>query len=163
MGQMKRIKHDDAGPLLEVRSPMAGTIKLDKPSTHHGYVGTHHQNGMANTEPLNNAYQPNITSNSFNARSDPLRGNSTANVGFLPELSIASNFCLLNQVNMLKPILRRNCLHNRNNIVLQWKSFEIQIVKLEYASTADTLTNKCIARKLLNPVYVPISELNHLL
>ena len=51
---------------------------------------------MATTEPLNNAYQPNVTSNSFNARTDPLKGGNT---GFLPDLSVASNFCLLNQVN----------------------------------------------------------------
>ena len=36
-------------------------------------------------------------------------------------------------------------------------------MKLEYASTADTLTNRCTSRKLLNPVYVPIGELNYLL
>ena len=60
-------------------------------------------------------------------------------------------------------MLRRNCLHNRNNIVLQWKSFEIQIVKLEYASQSASWFNHCTSRKLLNPVYVPISELNYLL
>ena len=36
MTQMKRIKHDEAGPLLEVRSPHAAK-EFDKPGTHHGY------------------------------------------------------------------------------------------------------------------------------
>ena len=64
---------------------------------------------------------------------------------------------------MLKPILRRNCLHQRNNIVLQWKSFEIWITKLEYEGSSETLQNKLVNRKILNPVYVPMSELNYLL
>ena len=82
---------------------------------------------MASTEPLNQ-HMPNMTSSSFNGRddrADVMSKANTANVPFLPELSMSSNFGLMSQVNMLKPILRRNCLHNRNNIVIQWKSFEI--------------------------------------
>ena len=82
---------------------------------------------------------------------------------FIPELSISSNFYLDGQINMLKPILRRNCLHQRNNIVIQWKSFEIYVVKLEYAGSTEAASNKIVNRKILNPVYVPLSELNHLL
>ena len=82
---------------------------------------------MASTEPLNQ-HMPNMTSSSFSGRDDRadlMSKANTANVPFLPELSMSSNFGLMSQVNMLKPILRRNCLHNRNNIVIQWKSFEI--------------------------------------
>ena len=82
---------------------------------------------------------------------------------FIPELSMSSNFYVEGQINILKPILRRNCLHNRNNIVIQWKSFEIWVIKLEYAGNLESKTNKLTSQKILNPVYVPLNELNHLL
>ena len=81
---------------------------------------------------------------------------------FIPELSMSSNFYIEGQINILKPILRRNCLHNRNNIVIQWKSFEIWVIKLEYAGSNESMTNKLTSQKILNPVYVPLNELNHL-
>jgi len=59
---------------------------------------------------------------------------------FIPELSVSSNFGF-DGANMIKPIMRRNCLHQRNNIIIQWKSFEIWMVKLEYSASADGATN----------------------
>ena len=50
----------------------------------------------------------------------------------MPDVSVTSNFRIESQMNMLKPILRRNCLHKSSNIVVQWKSFEIWVIKLEY-------------------------------
>jgi len=81
----------------------------------------------------------------------------------MPELSVSSNFHLEMQMNMMRPVLKRNCLHNRSNIVVQWKSFEIWIVRLEYSTGSDQGHNKLVGRKILNPVYVPFSELNYLL
>ena len=88
----------------------------------------------------------------------------TMHAPFAPELSMSSNFRIGGQINMLKPILRRNCLHNRNNIVVQWKSFEILIFKLEYEqNTLGVEALKKVSKKILNPVYVPLHELNYLL
>jgi len=88
----------------------------------------------------------------------------TTNQPFLPDLSTSTNFMVNNAFCGLKPVMRRNCLHNRNNIFITWKSFEIQICKLEYAaSTTDTQKSKLLAQKFLNPVYVPVAELRHLL
>lgn len=87
----------------------------------------------------------------------------TANTPFMPELSVSSNYRLEAPINMVKPLLRRNCLHNRANIVVQWKSFEIWVVRLEYAGGADQTSNKLLQRKILNPIYVPLKELTHLL
>ena len=81
----------------------------------------------------------------------------------MPELSVQSNYRLEAPVNMIKPLLRRNCLHNRSNIVVQWKSFEIWVVRLEYAGGANATSNKLLNRKILNPVYVPLNELTYLL
>ena len=101
-----------------------------------------------------------MTANSFSKR-DGAYSYTTANLnaggGYWTDMSASTNFGLGgSQMNLLKPILRRNCLHNRNNIFIQWKSFEIQIVQLEYASTAGADSNQIKSHRLLNPVYAPL-------
>lgn len=81
----------------------------------------------------------------------------------MPDMSMSSNFHIEQQLGQIKPILRRNCLVNRSNIVIQWKSFEIYVVKLVYEDSSNTKSNKLHDRKLLNPVYVPFAELTYLL
>ena len=164
---MKRIKRsvmEDGSnqPKLELRqSPISKEQIAEKPGTHHGYQSTHYNGNLANTDPKD---KQNMTSNSFNTsrHEESWQANTMPN-SFVPELSISSNFYLDGQINLLKPILRRNCLHNRNNIVIQWKSFEIWTVKTEFSGSHESMTNKLIGQKILNPVYVPLSELNHLL
>ena len=126
---------------------------MEKPGTHHGYQSAHYYGNLAHTDPK---VQQNTTSNSFNDRYEESWQANTTNNPFIPELSISSNFYIDGQVNVLKPILRRNCLHNRNNIVIQWKSFEIWVIKLDYLSKDESLNNKLIGQKILNPVYVPL-------
>ena len=79
---------------------------------------------------------------------------------FMPDLSASSNFHIEMHINHMKPLLRRNCLHNRSNIVIQWKSFEVWIARLEYSTASDQTHNKLVGRKMLHPVYVPCSELS---
>ena len=167
MTQMKRIKRtvmDDGTnqPKLELRqSPISNEVIVQKPGTHNGYQSTHYNGKLAHTDPKD---KHNMTSNSFNdSRQEESYLANTMPNSFVPELSISSNFYLDGQINMLKPILRRNCLHNRNNIVIQWKSFEIWTVKMEFEGGHDSMHNKLVSQKILNPVYVPLTELNHLL
>lgn len=106
----------------------------------------------------------NLTVSSFKQRktADLSKGpHSNANP-FMPDLSMSTNFAMDRQINMIKPILRRNCLHLRNNIVVTWKSFEIQVIRLEYAG-AEGSDNNALQPRYLNPVYVPMSELSILL
>lgn len=90
-------------------------------------------------------------------------GNLTAthNNPFVPELSMSSNFNVDTPINMIKPILRRTCVHSRNNVLVTWKSFEIQIIRLEY--TQEKGGKSVLQYKYCNPVYVPMSELTYLL
>lgn len=49
----------------------------------------------------------------------------------------------------LKPALKRNTLHMRNNVIVSWKSFEIWVIQqgVDFGSS-----------KILNPLYVPMEE-----
>jgi hypothetical protein len=132
---------------------------MEKPGTQHGYQSTHYMGKLASTEPG----QPTaLTFNPALEMREQWQG-QTSQTPFNPEFSVSSNFVIDPAVNLIKPILRRNCLHNGSNIVVQWKSFEIWVIKLEFAGTADNHQNKVTKRKILNPIYVPISELNYLL
>lgn len=54
----------------------------------------------------------------------------------------------------LKPALKRNTLHMRNNVIVSWKSFEIWVIQqgVDLASS-----------KILNPLYVPMEEATKML
>lgn len=54
----------------------------------------------------------------------------------------------------LKPALKRNTLHLRNNVIVGWKSFEIWVIQqgVDLASS-----------KILNPLYVPMEEATKML
>ena len=36
----------------------------------------------------------------------------------------------LYNLSLVKPVLKKNCLHLQNNIILTWKSFEIHVIKM---------------------------------
>jgi len=81
-----------------------------------------------------------MTSSSFNKQETGKEASwktYAMNTPFMPDLSISSNFRIEKHINQMKPVLRRNCLHNRNNIVIQWKSFEVWIARLEYSAASD--------------------------
>ena len=52
------------------------------------------------------------------------------------------------EYKVTKPVLKRNCIHLRNNVIVTWKSIEIWPILQEENEV-----------KILNPVYVPVNEL----
>ena len=36
----------------------------------------------------------------------------------------------LYNLSLVKPVLKKNCLHLQNNIILTWKSFEIHVIRM---------------------------------
>ena len=118
--QLKRIRRnaEDGKAELELKQP-------EKPATHHGYQNSGDVAEYAVTsEPMNHCYQ---TTNSD-------RWRATGNTAFSPhnqqDMSCSSNFMEMDRtLTMIKPVLKRNCLHLQNNVILTWKSFEIQVIK----------------------------------
>ena len=56
----------------------------------------------------------------------------------------------------VKPVLRKQTIHNAKNVVLFFKSIEVQLVEEKFNS----LTGK-IDFKFLSPLYVPVHHLEH--
>ena len=68
------------------------------------------------------------------------------------------------QLNLIKPILKRNCLHKSNNIIICWKSFEVWLVRLDYQEVKEKTPSGEIRiteipnQHILNPIYAPLNE-----
>ena len=48
------------------------------------------------------------------------------------DTSFSSCNMLESSLETIKPVMRRNMLHNRNNAIVTWKSFEIIVISQTY-------------------------------
>ena len=54
---------------------------------------------------------------------------------------------LTKRLNRIKPVLRKNCFNQGNNVIVSWRSFEIWLIKQENNSV-----------KIQNPIYIPLEH-----
>ena len=76
---------------------------------------------------------------------------------YLTQADKSSIAASLYNLSMVRPVLKKNCLHLQNNIILTWKSFEIYVVKM--LSKEQQIAEKINQPyKFFNPIYVPILQ-----
>ena len=56
-------------------------------------------------------------------------------------------------LSMIKPVLKKNMLHLQNNVIVTFKSFEIQVIK---SLNDDKPGSQVSQHKFFNPIYVPL-------
>lgn len=63
------------------------------------------------------------------------------------EMSSCTDYSNYQQI---KPVLKKNLLHNSNNAIVMWKSFEIWMIE-------ETTNANFGKTRVHNPIYVPIT------